>query len=132
MQKTEFEKELTKTLPRGACEHALTCKQATQRCKTRPFLTPEETDNLRCSLEKRWIDCYAWKQQLGMVFDKDLGVYILPEWKTELMKRAGKQSTEKKMTCYNKACVFLKGTTCGSNYYNTIQDCAYRYMEAEK
>lgn len=76
-----FEQKIKEELPRGACERALICPQATERCKHNPFLSREELDNLRCSLGKRWMDCYAYKQELGMVFDAELGVYILPEWK---------------------------------------------------
>ena len=67
----------------ASCEKVDTCECASEACHEAVF-----TETMTCNPMKRWIYCYAWKQKLGMVFDKDLGVYILPEWKEKLMERA--------------------------------------------
>ena len=70
----------------ASCEKVLTCKGATKECYAIVF-----TEEMICDPRRRWMYCYEWKRKLGMVFDKDLGVYILPEWKEELMKRARRE-----------------------------------------
>lgn len=80
--------------PDDCCEQADTCKSVTERCRhtITEFIIgalPKRAETI-CAQKRRWMYCDAYKQKLGMVFDKDLGVYILPEWKEELMKRAGK------------------------------------------
>lgn len=65
------------------CEKTSQCEYATDACRRAVF-----TETMLTSPNRRWMYCHAWKQKLGMVFDKDLGVYILPEWKQELMERA--------------------------------------------
>lgn len=74
----------------AACEKAETCEMVSKACFE---LVVAET--LVCDPRRRWIYCYAWKTKLGMVFDKDLGVYILPDCpycgkrlKEALMERA--------------------------------------------
>lgn len=66
----------------GACEKAPTCAEASEACHRGVFC-----ETMLCDPARRWMYCYAWKRQLGMVFDSDLGVYILPEWKKKLMER---------------------------------------------
>lgn len=65
-----------------SCERAGNCDWATDACRTTVLAS-----SMVCDPTKRWMYCYAYKQKLGMVFDKDLGVYILPEWKEELIRR---------------------------------------------
>lgn len=67
------------------CEKATDCPDANEKCYRHVFV-----ETMVCDPSKRWMYCYSYKKMLGMVFDKDLGVYILPEWKATLMKRAGR------------------------------------------
>lgn len=67
-----------------ACEKAKSCEWATDNCNKMVY-----AERMVCDPTRRWMYCYAWKQKLGMVFDKELGVYILPETKKILMERAG-------------------------------------------
>lgn len=67
----------------GACERASTCVNASEACHRSVF-----AETMVCAPEKRWMYCYAYKKKLGLVFDRELGVYILPEWRDELLRRA--------------------------------------------
>lgn len=73
-----------------SCEQADTCKQANERCRQAISKLERGDANpyLTCQPKRRWILCYAYKQKLGMVFDKELGVYILPEWRKALIMKA--------------------------------------------
>lgn len=74
-----FKKVFTGT----GCEKAETCEDANNNCKQGVF-----ADRMICDPAKRWMYCYSWKKKLGMVFDKTLGVYILENWRQELLRRA--------------------------------------------
>lgn len=65
------------------CDKADTCDYASEAC--RKFVW---SDRMICDPTKRYMYCYEWKRKLGMVFSKELGIYILPQWKDELMRRA--------------------------------------------
>lgn len=67
----------------ASCEKSRTCKGASVACFESVF-----TPTMPCDPSKRWMYCYEWKKKLGLVFDKELGVYILPETKDLLMERA--------------------------------------------
>lgn len=69
----------------GACEQHATCVDASEACHRGVF-----AETMVCDPAKRWMYCYAYKKKLGMVFDRELGIYILPEWKEELIRRANK------------------------------------------
>jgi hypothetical protein len=58
----------------ASCEKAPTCAGATEACFRVVF-----TETVVCDPRRRWMYCCIWKQKLGLVFDKDLGVYILPQ-----------------------------------------------------
>jgi hypothetical protein len=79
----EKERKVQDVFSDHRCEKIETCDWASPECHQPLFAT-----ELICHPRRRWMYCYAWKQKLGMVFDKDLGVYILPEWKKTLMERA--------------------------------------------
>lgn len=66
-----------------ACEKAEKCEWATNACRSMVY-----SKDMVCDPTRRWMYCHAWKQKLGMVFDKELGVYVLPEWQAELRRRA--------------------------------------------
>lgn len=66
--------------PGVACDKAPTCAGATDRCRKAPNC------EMICHPTKRWMYCYEWKKALGLVFDKELGIYILPETKTKLIE----------------------------------------------
>lgn len=79
----EYRKQDGKDLyctPGVACDKASTCAGATDRCRKAPNC------EMICHPTKRWMYCYEWKKALGLVFDKELGVYILPETKTKLIE----------------------------------------------
>lgn len=61
-------------LNKGICEKAYICNGASDACRTAVF-----AENMICAPEKRWMYCHAFKQRLGLIFDRDLGVYILPK-----------------------------------------------------
>lgn len=69
----------------GACEQSSTCVEASENCHRGVF-----AETMICDPARRWMYCYAYKKKLGMVFDKELGLYILPEWKEELIRRLKK------------------------------------------
>lgn len=58
----------------ASCEKALVCGGATEACYHPVFV-----ETMVCDPARRWLYCWQWKHKLGMVFDKDLGVYILPK-----------------------------------------------------
>lgn len=67
----------------ASCEKSSTCEGASMGC-----FEPVFTKDMPCDPSKRWMYCYEWKKKLGLVFDKELGVYILPETKDLLKERA--------------------------------------------
>jgi hypothetical protein len=71
----------------NACEKANNCEGAVPACFA---YEPQPFSIWTCIPKRRWMYCWQWKHKLGMVFDKDLGVYILPEDKEKLMERANK------------------------------------------
>lgn len=67
----------------AGCEKFADCEGASAKCEQGVF-----AKTMLCDPAKRWMYCYEWKRKLGMVFDKELGIYILPQWKNELLRRA--------------------------------------------
>lgn len=67
----------------ASCEKTSVCGGATEACYKPIFV-----QGMRCDPARRWVDCFQWKLKLGMVFDKELGAYILPEYREILLKRA--------------------------------------------
>jgi hypothetical protein len=53
-----------------ACEKIAVCPAASDRCRAMPYLP-----GMRTVPARRWVDCYAWKQQLGLILLKSVGVY---------------------------------------------------------
>ena len=74
----------------GACEKAVdhSCKFATENCfKNAPARNTAS--------EKRYIDCSAWKLNLGLTFISQLGIYLLchcPLCDADLVEAAKKRN----------------------------------------
>lgn len=73
MNKMNEEKQIAEKLFASACEKASVCPDASERCKQPIPYDP----NMRCIPARRYLDCFSWKNLLGMEFLKDLGVYHL-------------------------------------------------------
>lgn len=72
-QKSNLERELARKIYATPCEKAKICPSASEACYE---ALPYESE-WRTIPARRWIDCYAYKQMLGLEFIKELGIYHL-------------------------------------------------------
>jgi hypothetical protein len=69
------EREMAAKLYGLPCEKANICPSASKAChEPLPY-----TSDYRAIPGRRWMDCYAWKQMLGLAFIKELGIYHLKQ-----------------------------------------------------